>query len=298
MKTKWHGAFAAMVTPFDEDGRIDEDLLRQNLEITVADGVHGLMVGGQYGEGMLMSEAERARLFTVAAEVVAGRTTVIAATGHMDTATAIRLTRAAKEAGVDGVMIDPPVYVQPKTPEVIAHFARITDAVDIPIKLCNTPARVGVDLTTEIVGELLKQANIIAIKHSGSDFQRILELIAAFGPRLQVFIGPSRLFGFHGVQMGAAGFLDGLIQVVGRLPVDLYDAAVQGDIARGLALQHEMFRIGEVVYAKDITSPVTTKEAMRLRGRPGGLPRAPLAPMSSARREKLASDLRGLGLLA
>lgn len=286
-----------MVTPFDPNGEIDEALLRQNLEMTVADGVHGLMVGGQYGEGMLMSEQERSRLFAIAAEVVAGRTTVIAATGHMETATAIRLARAAKDAGVDGIMVDPPIYVQPKTPDVISHFARITDAVDIPIKLCNTPARVGVDLTTEIVGELLRQANIIAIKHSGGDFQRILELVTAFGPRLDVFIGPSRLFGFHGVQMGAAGFLDGLIQVVGRLPVDLYDAAVSGDIQRGVELQHRMFRIGDVVYAKDVASPVTTKEAMRLRGRPGGLPRAPLSPMTAARSEKLAADLRALGLL-
>lgn len=297
MDRKWHGAFAAMVTPFTPEGEIDEGLLRQNLEMTVADGVHGLMVGGQYGEGMLLSENERMRLFAIAAEVVAGRTTVIAATGHMETSTAIRLTRAASLAGCDGAMVDPPIYVQPKIPDVVAHFARITDAVDLPIKLCNTPARVGVDLTVEVVGELLEQANIVAIKHSGTDFQRILELVTTFGPRLQVFIGPSRLFGFHGIQMGAAGFLDGLIQVVGRLPVDLYDAAVSGDTARGIALQHEMFRIGEVVYARDVSSPVTTKEAMRLRGRPGGWPRLPLRPMEEARRARLARDLRGLGLL-
>jgi 4-hydroxy-tetrahydrodipicolinate synthase len=297
MKKRWQGAFAALVTPFTQEGAIDEALLRKNLEMTVADGVHGLMVGGQYGEGMLMSERDRARLFAIAAEVVAGRVTVIAATGHQDTKVAIGLTRAAREAGVDGVMIDPPIYVQPKTHEVLAHFARITDAVDVPIKLCNTPARVGVDLTTEIVGELLKLANVVAIKHSGTDFQRILELVTAFGERLQVFIGPSRLFGFHGIQMGAAGFLDGLIQVIGSRPVELYDAAVKGDIARGLELQHEMYRIGEVVYAKDVTSPVLTKEAMRLRGRPGGWPRAPLAPMSEQRRARLIADLSALGLL-
>lgn len=294
--TDWRGAFAAVVTPFTRDGELDLRALRANVEMTVGDGTHGLMVGGQYGEGNLLSEAEKETLFAVASETVNGRIPVIAATGQISTAATIALTRAAQRAGADGVMIDPPIYIQPKAKETFGHFARIADAVDIPIMLCNTPYRVGVDLDLPLLARLLEIPSIVAIKHSGTDVQRVIEMVETFQDRLKVFIGPARLFGFYGVLMGAAGFLDGLIQVIGRKPVEMYEAAVARDLDRGLALQRELFHFGEIIYSKEATSPATTKEAMRMLGRPGGWPRAPLHPLGPAARQRLADKLKGMGL--
>lgn len=296
--SKWRGAFAAIVTPFTQDGEIDEAAFRSNLEMTVSEGAHGAMVGGQYGEGHSMSPEERIRLFNMAAETVRGRITLVAATGDISTQSTIALTRGAKEAGVDGVMIEPPIFLQPRREEIVSHFRRIADAVDIQIKLCNTPARVGVDLTSDIVSDLLEIPNVVAIKHSGADFQRVIELIERFGDRLAVFIGPARLFGWNGVLMGAAGFLDGLMQVVGAKPVQLYDAAIARDVDAGVRLQRELYHLGEAIYSKLGTSPTVTKEAMRMLNRPGGWPRPPLQPLNPASRQALRENLTRLGLLA
>jgi len=292
----WRGAFAALVTPFDRSGQLDEQALRDNLQMTVDDDAHGVMVGGQYGEGYSMSDDERRRLFEIAAETVGGRIPVIAATGHVATAAAIELTRSAKAAGVDGVMLDPPHYLLPKADEVVAHYSEICAAVDIPVKLCNSPGRSGFDLTPDIIERLLQIPQIVSIKHSGLDFERIMQLRMRFGSRLDVFIGPSRTFGLAGVLHGAAGFMDGLIQVAGRRPVELFEAAAAGDLPRAVKLQEELFLLGEAVYTRDGTTPATTKDAMRLVGRPGGWPRAPLRPLRGAALARLEQALRAAGV--
>lgn len=294
---KWRGAYAAVVTPFTKDGALDENALRANLELTVRDGAHGAMVGGQYGEGHSLSKSERIRLFNIAAETIAGRIVALAATGDISTQATIELTRAAEEAGLDGAMIEAPIFLQPRQSEVLGHFQAIAAATPLPIMLCNTPARVGFDMTTDFLADLLKIPNVIAIKHSGTDFQRILEMVERYGERLAVFIGPSRLYGWHGVLMGAAGFMDGLIQVVGRKPVELYDAAVARDMEAGIRLQRELFHLGEIIYSKLGTSPTVTKEAMRMLGRPGGWPRPPLLPLEAAAKHILRERLSGLGFL-
>ena len=110
-----------------------------------------------------MTDKEREQVITWAVEEVAGRIPVIAGTGHINTLDVIRLTKAA---GADGALIEAPYFMRTKPADTVAHFARISDAVDIPIKLYNNPARAGIDLTVEIIDKLAEKANIVSIKDS------------------------------------------------------------------------------------------------------------------------------------
>ena len=292
---QWRGSFPAIVTPFTEDGAMDEPALRENLRLAVAEGSHGIVIVGHNGEAHLMTAEERARAIATATEEVNGKVPVIAGTGGIATSEVVALSRTAAEAGADGMMIEPPYFMRPVRSDLVAHFSRVADAVDLPVMVYNNPARAQVDLTVDLVLELMAEARVTAIKDSSGDFGRIVELIHRAGADLAVFVGPSRLFGFAGVTIGAAGFVDGLQQVAGTDAAELYDCAVTGDRARGLELQRRMYFLGEALFRSAGTSPATIKDAMRLLGRPGGYPRAPLRAMTGPDLDAFGRRLRDIG---
>ncbi|WP_422368677.1 4-hydroxy-tetrahydrodipicolinate synthase [Pelagibius sp.] len=291
----WRGSFPAIVTPFTIDGDLDERALRENVRLTVDEGSHGLVIAGHNGEAHLMSGAERARVIEIAVEEVDGRIPVIAGTGGIATAEVIGHSKAAAAAGVDGIMIEPPYFMRPIESDLIEHFKRVADAVDLPMMAYNNPARAQVDLTPEIVLELMSVARVSAIKDSLGDFTRIVHLLHTAGPKLAVFVGPSRLFGYAGITIGAAGFVDGLQQVAGPVAAQLFELAQAGDRKRGLEVQRQLFLLGEALFHSAGTSPATIKDAMRFLGRPGGFPRPPLRTMKGADLDAFTGRLRDIG---
>lgn len=291
----WRGSFPAIATPFTADGEIDERLVRANVNLTVSDGVHGLVMAAHNGEAHLMSMPERQRVIAIGVDETAGRIPVVAGAGGIATRDVIAMTRFAREAGAVAALIEPPYFITPKDDDIVRHFAAVSDAVDLPIWLYNNPSRAGVSLTPELTDRLANLTNIVAIKDSSADFVQVTRLLQTVGDRMSVFIGNARLFGFAGVTMGAAGFVDGLPQVAGRRAVELYDFAVARDVERGQACQAELFRIGEALYRAPGTFPATMKDAMNLLGRPGGYPRPPLYPMQGEDLARLERTLRENG---
>ena len=107
-RVSWQGSFPAIVTPFTKDGEIDEALLRANINMTIDEGAHGVVVCGHFGEAHLMNDDERDRVIAIGVEEVAGRVPAIAGTGGISTAEVIRRTKWAKESGAVGAMIEAP----------------------------------------------------------------------------------------------------------------------------------------------------------------------------------------------
>ncbi|MDA0675581.1 MAG: dihydrodipicolinate synthase family protein [Proteobacteria bacterium] len=296
-RVNWQGSFPAIVTPFDKDGAINDKLLRENVRMTLGEGAHGIVAAGHFGEAHLMNEAEREHVISVIVEEVNGRVPVVAGTGGISTVEVIRQTKAAKAAGANGAMIEGPYFMLTKPADTVAHYARITDAVDFPIKVYNNPRRGVSDITVDQLVKIAENANIGSIKDSKGDFERVMNEIQAVGDKVRIFIGPSRIFGFNAVIMGAHGFVDGLSQVCGRPAIELYDAARARDFSRGVELQHYCFRVGQLIYDTAGTAPATIKDAMRLMGKPGGWSRPPLCAMEGADLAFLEKGLRKLNLL-
>ena len=297
-KVSWEGAFPANVTPFTKDGDIDEALLRENIRMTVDEGSHGIVVCGHNAEAHLMTQEERKRVIAISIEEVNGRIPVIAGTGAIATDVVIRQTKDARDMGADGAMIEPPYFMKPKPADSIAHYARITDAVDIPIMVYNVPGRAGVDLTTDVIEQAAEVSNICAVKDSCHIFERMMEMIQRFGDRINVFIGPQGIWGFPGVILGAMGYVDGLQQICGREGTELYDLAKARDYERGIALQHRLHPLRTIIFQSASTSPASLKDAMRLMGRPCGYPRPPLRLSEGEDLRRLEQGLRDHGFLA
>jgi 4-hydroxy-tetrahydrodipicolinate synthase len=294
----WSGSFSAIVTPFHRSGELDEVGLRANVRMTVEEGAHGLVIAGHNGEAHLMTDDERLRVIEVAVSEVNRRIPVIAGTGSIRTESVIRLSGHAASLGVDGVMIEAPYFMTPKPADLVAHFADISAAVSVPIMVYNNPARAGVDLDVSLMREIAKNANVVAIKETSASFERVMRLIVGLGDRLRVFVGPSRLFGLAAAQLGAAGFVDGMSQIVGRGAAQLFEYARMPErLNSAIELQRDLFLLGELLFHSPGTSPATIKDAMRLLGRPGGYPRPPLRPMSGPDLRRLDLEMRNLAVV-
>src|SRR4051794_2476402 len=142
-----------MVTPFDADGRVDEEAFVALLHHLLANGSDGVVVAGTTGEGATLDDAEKLRLFQLAV-TEAGGATVVAGTGSNDTAHSVELTAKAAERGVDAALVVTPYYNKPNRRGIVAHFSAVANAApDLPIVVYNIPSRCVVDIPNELLAE-------------------------------------------------------------------------------------------------------------------------------------------------
>ena len=175
------GSLVALVTPMQADGAVDEDAFASFVDWQVAQGTQGLVPVGTTGESPTLSHAEHRRVVEITIRVAAGRVPVIAGAGSNSTAEAIELTRHAKEAGADGVLVVTPYYNKPTQEGMVLHFTAIADAVDIPLIIYNIPPRSVVDMSVETMARLARHPNIVGVKDATASLTRPLHTTAACG---------------------------------------------------------------------------------------------------------------------
>jgi 4-hydroxy-tetrahydrodipicolinate synthase len=297
-KVHWRGNFPAVVTPFTRDGAIDEAKFVANLEILVSEGAHGVVVSGSNGESWALKGPERLRLFALAKQAIGDRATVLGGTGTILTGDVIELTKAARETGVDGVMIMPPYYCGATRREVVAHYRAVSDEARMPILIYNSPGATGFDVTAEVCDELAEIEWIVGIKQSTLDFTVFEQTVAACGDTIRVFTGHSAKRGLAAVAVGGVGFVSSLDpHVLGREGISLFELAASGDYEAARKVQMRTLALDRGLGG--ITSgPAVMKAAMNMLGRPGGYPRRPLLEASDAEKERIRKVLDGLGLFS
>ena len=293
----WTGNFPAIVTPFDRDGAINDAKFLELIEIFVAEGAAGIIISGSNGESWALEPDERLHLVRIAAELLKGKVPVIGGTGGIITPRVVELTKAAKDAGADGVMIMPPYYAMVNRKEVVAHYKAISDGAQLPIMLYNSPAATGVNLTANLCAELADIEYVVAVKQSVPDFVEFANTIDAVGERIQVFTGSSGKRGLAAVMVGCVGFVSSEdSHVMGREGIDLWTLSAKGDIEAARALQARILRMKNALGPIG-TAPAAMKTAMNILGRPGGYVRAPLLNLDDKEIEQVRGALDGLGLL-
>lgn len=184
MPEPFHGVFAALITPFTEDGSaIDTDALAAIVDRLIAAGVAGLVPGGSTGEFTTLSHEERLQLIEAACEAAGGRVPLVAGTGALSTRETVELSVRAEAAGAAAVMIVPPFYDALSWRELFAHYAAVADTIDIPIMYYNLPSASGVTLTAPQFREL-QRAGVTSLKDTGGDAVAATELFQTGGPAL------------------------------------------------------------------------------------------------------------------
>ena len=189
MKTPlFEGVCTALVTPFSESG-VNEEMLRLLIERQIEAGVPAIVVAGTTGESATLSHREKLQLYAKAAEIADRRCIILAGTGSNDTAASVRLSREAKETGVDGLLCVTPYYNKCTQEGLFGHYLAILDAADLPTLLYNVPSRTGVSLEPETCARLSPHPNCAGLKEADPDVGKLFRLRRHCGTDFPVYSG-------------------------------------------------------------------------------------------------------------
>jgi 4-hydroxy-tetrahydrodipicolinate synthase len=159
----------AMVTPFDERGRVDEDAAVRLMHHLVEHGSEGLVICGTTGESATLDDDEHLGMVALATSEMGGRCTIVAGVGSNDTRHAVKLTERASELGVDALLSVNPYYNRPNRRGIVAHYQEVVRATELPILLYNIPQRTGSDLSNDLLAELAQLDHIVGVKQANPD---------------------------------------------------------------------------------------------------------------------------------
>ena len=286
------GSFTALITPF-RNGTVDEDAFRRLVEWQITQGTHGLVPVGTTGESPTLNHDEHRRVVELCIETVDGRVPVIAGTGSNSTAEAVDLTKHAKSAGADGVLVVTPYYNKPTQAGLYAHYKAINDAADIPVIIYNIPGRSVIDMSVETMARLFELPNISGVKDATADLARASQQRLAMGPEFNMLTGEDgSALGF--MAHGGHGAISVTANIAPKLCSDFQNACLAGDFGRALEIQDRLMPVHDAMFIESNPGPV--KYAAWRLGLCEADTRLPLAPISEAARKAVDAALEGAGL--
>jgi 4-hydroxy-tetrahydrodipicolinate synthase len=290
----FRGAFVAVVTPHI-DGQIDEQGLIDLIEFHIANGTHGIVPCGTTGESATMTHEEHHRVVELTVKTVNGRVPVVAGSGSNSTAEAIDLTRHAREAGVDGVLMVSPYYNRPSQEGLYQHFKAVAEAVDVPIILYNVPSRTSSNVLPATVARLAEIDNIVGIKEASGSLNQVSEVILLCPDDFAVMSGDD-FTSLASVLVGGTGVISVTSNVAPRDMADMMEAGLAGNLARANELHYKLFPLMQAMFYD--SNPVPAKTALHLMGKiKSPSPRLPLCAMDDATLARLKGVLTAYGLI-
>lgn len=200
---KFNGIFPALVTPFNKDGRVNEEALRKIVRLNLGKGIKGFYVGGSTGEAFLLTLEERKYILDIVTDEAKGKCTLISHIGCISTGQAIELGKHADKVGVDAVSSIPPFYYNFSFNEIKSYYYDIVNNVDLPMFIYNFPAFSGVTLNSTNLKEFICDDRFIGVKHTSYDLYQ-LQQMKSLDERLVLFNGHDEVF-LAGLSMRADG---------------------------------------------------------------------------------------------
>jgi len=292
MASGFQGVFSAMVTPMTANQDVDYDGVASFADYLVGEGVQGIIPLGSTGEYYALTDDERERVTAVTIDAVAGRVPVLAGTNSGGTRQVVAYSQKAQAQGADGLLLAAPYYALPTEDELFEHFRVVDSEVSIPIMLYNYPGRTGVDMTPDLVGRLAELDNVQYVKESSGDMTRVGEIIRRFGEKITVFCGCDTL-ALENFMMGSAGWVGGVVNVLPKMHVELYNlAVVQNDIPAARELYYRLLPVLSLMEGAGQYTQLV-KAGCGLTGHPVGPPRGPLGMATEDNIAKLAAILPG-----
>jgi len=243
------GVVPPMVTPLKDNETLDVEGLERLVEHILAGHVHGLFLLGTTGEAPDLSYTLRHELVQRVCRLVKGRVPVLVGITDTVFSESLRLARTAAESGAAAVVAAPPYYFAPGQPELVDYYTHLANRLPLPLFLYNMPSHTKVMIDPNTVQTLAQNGNIAGIKDSSGNIVYFNKLrhILRDRPDFSVLIGPEEALG-EVVLMGAHGGVCGGANLFPQLFVDVYDAAVAGDVAQVRRLQERVMSVSEALY--------------------------------------------------
>lgn len=284
----------AMVTPFDERGEVNYEAAAELAAYLVKNGSTGLVLAGTTGESPTLSMEEKLELFRVVVEAVGEKAYILAGTGSYSTRDAVKLTKAASETGVHGILSVTPYYNRPPQEGLFRHFREVAGATDLPVMIYNVPKRTGVNISPETTLRLAEIENIVSIKEAGQDLEQAAAICRNAPPGFTVYSGDDSLT-LPMLSVGAVGVVSVASNIAGPAIARMIAAYQKNRTEEAAALHRKLLPLFQGLFMT--SSPIPVKAALKMMGFPVGEPRLPLVPLEAEQEARLQQLLREYGLI-
>jgi 4-hydroxy-tetrahydrodipicolinate synthase len=273
----------AIVTPFDAQGRVNEEAFVALMGHLAENGSDGFVVAGTTGEASTLTDEEQLGLIDLAVKERPSGTTIIAGTGTNDTREAVYLTERATALGADAMLSVTPYYNKPSPLGLKSHYAAIAQATDKPVLLYNIPSRTATNMSPALLEELAQIENIVGVKQANADELRPID-------GLQLYAGDDATFA-RTLDMGGAGGILVASHVVGNEMRRMVD-----EPERRAEIDASLQDVYETLFMT--SSPTCTKAALNLLGLNAGGVRLPIVEATAEETEAVRAMLERHGLLS
>jgi 4-hydroxy-tetrahydrodipicolinate synthase len=296
MAMRLRGCGTALVTPFTEDGAVDEAALRNLVAWQVESGIDFLVPCGTTGETPTLTHDEWLHVMDVTIEIVAGRVPVVAGATSNSTQEAIaKAKEVAARSGIDAILTASPYYNKPTQEGQYRHFRAIAEAVDKPLILYNVPGRTGANLEPGTLSRLTEVANVAGVKEASGNMAQIAEVLSSVPEHFLVFSGDDALT-LPVIALGGVGIISVASNEIPREMAEMTRAALNNDWDTARRLNRKYLALMQANFIE--SNPLPVKAALAMMGKVQEVYRLPLLPMRRDTRSKLQRVMSDAGLVA
>lgn len=276
-----NGVYTALVTPFNADGSLDEEALRELVDFQIAGGVAGIVPVGTTGESPTVTHDENIRIVEIVADQTRGRAAVIAGTGSNSTAEAVRMTRLAADVGATATLQVAPYYNTPTQEGLYRHFIEVAESSRLPVVIYNIPGRTSVSVDPATTLRLAAHANVTAVKEASGSMAVAMEIIAGAPAEFAVVSGDDNLT-LPLMSLGAKGVISVASNIAPKQMVELVGLAAAGRFEDARKLHYRLLPLFRAIFVQ--TNPIPIKYALARRKMIVESYRLPLCPLSDSDR--------------
>jgi 4-hydroxy-tetrahydrodipicolinate synthase len=290
------GCGTALVTPFHQDGSLDEQALRNLVAWQVESGIDFLVPCGTTGETPTLTHDEWLRVIDITVEVVAGRVPVVAGATSNSTQDAVAKTRElADRPGVDAILSASPYYNKPTQEGQYQHFKAIAEAAGKPVILYNVPGRTAANLEPVTVARLEELPNIAGVKEASGNLAQIAEICNSARPNFSVLSGDDAAT-LAVISLGGVGLISVASNEIPKEMTEMVHAALNNDWSSARQTFRKFFPLMQANFLE--SSPMPVKAVLAMMGRIEEAYRLPMIPVRRDTRAKLQRIAGEIGLVA
>ena len=285
---KFKGIYPALITPFDEKGRINPEMVQKVVDSCLAKGVSGFYVGGSTGESYLLSLEERREMLEHVVKAVDGRGDVIANIGVFATEQGVELAKHAEGLGVSAISSVPPFYFPFSLEEYVQYYNDLADSVNVPVIIYNIPAMSGITFKTADIERFFANEKIIGMKHTSYDLFQLERVLKKF-PEKNIFCGHDELF-LSASAVGVQAGIGSTFNFMAEKFVKIQKLLAENNWAEAALIQEEANAVIEELCKIGVFKGV--KVALKLQGMDCGECRKPFQPLRDEQAAELEQVLR------
>jgi 4-hydroxy-tetrahydrodipicolinate synthase len=288
------GCGTAMVTPFLQDGALDEAALIRLIHRQIKADIDFLVPCGTTGESPTLTREEHLRVVELTVEVAKGKVPVLAGAGGYNTAEVIALANELAGIGVDGILSVTPYYNKPTQEGLYQHYRAIARATTLPIILYSVAGRTGVNIEPPTVKRLAEIDNIIGIKEASGSISQMAAILSTVPEEFMVLSGDDAI-ALPLIALGGRGIISVVSNEIPEEMTCLTRLCLNGDFTRAREIQRRFQALMEVNFVE--SNPIPVKAAMAEMGLLEAVWRLPLVPPKTENQERIRNVLASLGLV-